>query len=76
MINGIVANAEKEKIAKNPEGLEFSRKLMKKEIKSYLARDLYDKGDFYRIYNEDDDAILKAVEILKNGAYFSYLGSK
>ncbi len=76
MINSIVANAEKEKIAKNPEGLEFSRKLMKKEIKSYLARDLYDKGDFYRVYNQDDTAILKAVEILKNGAYFSYLGSK
>jgi carboxyl-terminal processing protease len=76
MINAIVSNGEKEKIQKNAESLAFSKKLIIKEIKSLLARDLYDREDFYKVYNQDDTVILKAIEILKNGAYYSYLGQK
>lgn len=75
MINEVITAGEKEKIEKNQESLEFTGNLIKKEIKSYLARDLYNRGDFFRIYNQDDPEILKAMEILKNGAYYSHLAS-
>jgi carboxyl-terminal processing protease len=76
MINEVTIAGEKAKVQKNQESLEFTSKLMKKEIKALIARDIYDKGDFYKVYNQDDKVILKAVEILKNGAYYSYLDHK
>jgi carboxyl-terminal processing protease len=66
IIAGIVENGIKEGIEKDAESLEFSRDDMKKEVKSLLARDLYERDDFYKVILKDDEAILKALEVIRN----------
>ncbi len=66
MINDIVERGEKEEIEKDEESLAFAEKNMKKEIKAIIARDIYSRNDFYKIYYKDDEAILKALEVFEN----------
>ena len=66
MINDIVARGEKKEIEKNEESLAFAENNMKKEIKAIIARDIYSRNDFYKIYYKDDEAILKALEVIEN----------
>jgi carboxyl-terminal processing protease len=66
MILGIVENGVKDGIEKDEESLAFTKDDMKKEIKALLARDLYSRDDFYKIYYKDDEAVLEALKILKN----------
>ncbi|HSH20358.1 MAG TPA: S41 family peptidase [Draconibacterium sp.] len=65
-INDIVAEGEKLKIEKDQESLDFSKEDLKKEIKAYIARDLYSRNDFYKVYYKDDDAILEALKVIEN----------
>ena len=73
MVNTIVANGEKEGIEKDQESLDFTRGNMKREIKALIARDIFARDDFYRIINEDDDAIRKALEVIKNQEQYNNL---
>ncbi len=73
MIDKIVANGEKAGIEKDEESLEFTRKDMKKEIKALIARDLFSRNEFYRIYYADDEGILKALEVIKNQSEYNNL---
>ena len=66
MIDDIVARGEKEKIEKDEESLAFAEDNMKKEIKAIIARDIYSRNDFFKIYNKDDEEIIKALEVLEN----------
>lgn len=66
MIDEIVARGEKEDIEKDEESLAFAEKSMKKEIKAIIARDIYSRNDFFKIYYKDDEVILKALEVLEN----------
>ena len=75
-INEIVAAGEEIEIEKDQEGLDFSKADLKKEIKAYLARDIYSRSDFYKVYYKDDDAILEALKVFENKKnYNSYLFS-
>jgi carboxyl-terminal processing protease len=73
MVNTIVANGEKEGIEKNQESLDFTRGNMEREIKALIARDIFSRDDFYKIINEDDDAIRKALEVIKNQEQYNNL---
>jgi carboxyl-terminal processing protease len=73
MVNTIVANGEKEGIEKDQESLDFTRGNMKREIKALIARDIFSRDDFYKIINEDDDAIRKALEVIKNQEQYNNL---
>ncbi len=74
MINDIVARGEKEDIEKDEESLAFSEDNIKKEIKAIIARDIFSRNDFYKVYYKDDEVILKALEVLENQKeYNSYL---
>jgi carboxyl-terminal processing protease len=66
MVDTIVAKGEKEGIEKDEESLAFTLDNMKREIKALIARDLYSRDDFYKILYSDDDAIKKALEVIKN----------
>ena len=66
MIDEIVSNGEKESIEKDEESLSLTLGMMKKELKALIARNLFTMNQFYQIYFEDDEAILKAVEVFKN----------
>jgi carboxyl-terminal processing protease len=66
MISEIVENGVKEGIEKNEESLTFIKSDLKKEIKALLARDLYSRNDFYKIYYQDDESIIEALKVFEN----------
>jgi carboxyl-terminal processing protease len=64
MIAEIVENGAKEGIEKNDESLEFIKSDLKREVKALLARDLYSRDDFYKVYYKDDKAIIEALKVI------------
>jgi carboxyl-terminal processing protease len=62
----IAENGVKDGIEKNEESLAFAKNDLKKEVKALLARDIYSRDDFYKVYYKDDEAILEALKVLKN----------
>jgi carboxyl-terminal processing protease len=63
-IDEIVAKGEEEGIEKDEESLAYTKENLKKEIKAIVARDLFSRNDFFKIYYSDDEAITKALEII------------
>ena len=43
--------------------------LIKKRIEGFVAQNIWDYDRFYEIYNETNEILLKAVEVLKNKEY-------
>src|SRR5680860_336250 len=66
IINEIVENGEKEGIEKDKESLAFTKENMSREIKAFIARDLYTRNDFYRVYYDDDEVIKVALKVIEN----------
>ncbi len=73
VIAEIVERGEKEGVEKNEESLEFGKESLKKELKAYIARDMYSRNDMYKVLNRDDDAILKALEVLDDQKEYNNL---
>lgn len=75
-INEIVVAGEKEEIEKDEASLDFTKKDIKNEIKALIARDLYSRNDFYKVYYKNDEAILEALKVMENQQnYNAYLVS-
>lgn len=66
IVNEIAENGAKEGIEKNEESLMFIKKDLKKEVKAYIARELYSRDDFYKILYKDDETVLKALKVIGN----------
>lgn len=66
VINEIAENGVKEGIEKNEESFLFIKKDLKKEVKAYIARDLYTHDDFYKILFKDDETVLEALKVIGN----------
>ena len=64
MIAEIVEIGVKEGIEKNDESLAFIKSDLKREVKALLARDLYSRDDFYKVYYKDDKAIIEALKVI------------
>ncbi len=47
----------------------ISEKLIKLRMKSYIARNLWDTNEFYQVYNESNEILNRAIEILKGDEY-------
>ncbi len=73
MVNAIVANGEKAGIEKKGESLNFTRDKLKREVKALIARDIFTRNDFFKILNEDDEGITKALEIINNQHQYDHL---
>lgn len=73
MINSIVAQGEKEGIEKDQESLDFTLDSMKREIKALIARDIFSLNDYFKILFQDDEAVLKALEVIKNKEHYKNL---
>ena len=71
LLEKMVENATKEKIEFNEEQFEKSKELIALLIKAYIARNIWEYGDFYKVVNTQNATILKALEVLRN--YKSYL---
>ena len=65
-LNDLIAFAEKGGLSFDQKGWDISRNQVTLLFKSYVARDLWDMGNFYEIYNSSDEIFKKAVEILEN----------
>ena len=76
MINAIVSEGEKTGIKEDEKSLEFTLPSMKREIKAFIARDLFTRYQFYEIINRDDKIIQKALEVIEDqNEYNSHLAS-
>ncbi|MBW6537355.1 MAG: S41 family peptidase [Mariniphaga sp.] len=73
MVNTILAEGEKQGIEKDEESLNFTMNTLKKEVKAIIARDIFSRNDFYKIFFEDDEAILKALEVIENKEQYTNL---
>ena len=65
-IDQVVAKGIEEGIEKDEESLSFLKDDLKRELKALIARDVYSRNDMYKVLNEDDDAIIKALEVFDN----------
>jgi len=73
MITEITQIGLKDSIEINQKSLDFSKNDMKKEVKAFIARDLYTRNDFYKVYYKDDEAILEALKVLENPKNYNKL---
>ncbi len=73
MVAEIVSKGEEEGIEKDEDSLEFTLNTMKREVKALIARDIFSRNDFYKIFYEDDEAILKALEVIENQKIYDEL---
>ncbi len=73
MISDIVETGIKDGIEKNEESLLFGKADLKKEIKAIIARDIYSRDDFYKIYYNDDEAVIEALRVIENQKNYNNL---
>jgi carboxyl-terminal processing protease len=71
MIESVVKAGEKEKIEREQKSIDFAIPVFKKEIKALIARNLFAGNDFFQIYNEDDPALLKALELIRDSQSYN-----
>ncbi len=63
-VEEIVSRGEKEGVERNDESIAFTKDNLKQELKAFIARDVYSRNDMYKVLNEDDAEISKALEVL------------
>lgn len=73
MVEEIVATGEKKGIEKDEEGLAFTLPALKKDVKALIARDIFSRNEFYKVFNQDDDAIREALHIIGSEASYQNL---
>ena len=69
----VVERGVKEGVEKDKESLEFVKESLRKELKAYIARDLFSRNDMFKVLNGDDDVISKALEVLDNQKEYNNL---
>lgn len=69
LMNDFIEYAEKKKVEKVPEDFEKSEKEIKNLLKAFIARGLFNAGSYYQTVNSEDDAFLKAVDILSDNTF-------
>jgi carboxyl-terminal processing protease len=55
------------KLEYNAEQYKISEKLLKMRIKANLAQDIWGYDEFYEIFNESNEALVRAVQAIENG---------
>ena len=63
-IDALVKAGEKDNIPPDAAQLERSRPLMRLQAKALVARDLWGTDEYYRIMNEDNEIVKRAVQLL------------
>jgi carboxyl-terminal processing protease len=67
MMDGLVAYAEKQGNPRNPAQLARCRGEIALQLKARIARSLFQQEGLYRILNEEDPAVEKALQLLRSG---------
>jgi len=71
LLKQLAENAKKEQIEFNDEQYEKSKELILLQIKAYIARNIWENGDYYKVINTENEIIQKGLEVLRN--FKSYL---
>ncbi len=72
-IDEIVAKGEAEGIEKSEESLAYTLNDLKRELKALIARDIYSRNDMYKVLNSNDEAIVRALEVIENQKKYNNL---
>ncbi len=67
MLEELVTYAEKQGVKKSPAELAKCRSELKVELKARLAKTLFGDEGLYKILNDDDPAVEKAIQVMKSG---------
>jgi carboxyl-terminal processing protease len=70
LMNKFFELAEKEGVKKDEKQYFLSEKLIKSQLKALIAQKLWDITAFFRVANQDDDEVIKAVEVIQNDGLF------
>lgn len=73
MLDELISRGEDQNIAFNKAEFDRSKASINQQIKALIARDLFEKDDFYRIINMNDNVIIRAIEILENPSAYRQL---
>lgn len=64
----MIAEAKRQKIeAKDKDELSRTISYLSKQIKSLVARDIWDMNEYFRVWNEENDIVKKALEVVSEG---------
>jgi len=69
-----LALAEKQGVKMNEKEYGLSEILIKSQIKSLIVQKLWDVNDSYKIINQEDNEVQKAIGIINNDALFNKMG--
>ncbi len=71
LLKDLTNYAEKEGLSLNKEEFELSKERISLILKAYIARDIWTTSEFYQIINQENDNLLKAIEVLNNWEKYS-----
>ncbi|MBO7233166.1 MAG: hypothetical protein J6V16_08460, partial [Bacteroidales bacterium] len=74
--NEMLALAETEKISIKDEDRASDKTVLKLQTKAYMARDLYKTAAYYQVMAPENEALQKALEILKSAKLRKEYGLK
>ena len=60
---------EDDELEFNQEEYDISAELLKLRMKAILARNLWGYNEFYQIYNESNEILQKAIEVIESDLY-------
>jgi len=66
LFNDLLNYAVTQSLAIDTAGVATSREQIERLMKAYIARDLFDTNEFFRVYNESDITVQKAVQVMCN----------
>lgn len=68
LMSELIAYGEEKGLKKDARGLHETRTVIENALKAYIGRNLHNNEAFYPIINHDDNAFLKAVEVMSGTA--------
>jgi carboxyl-terminal processing protease len=66
ILSSLIEYADKEGVKPNIQQINVSKPILSKLLKAYIARDIWDSNEFYQIFNQDENIINKALDVIQN----------
>lgn len=66
LIKLVIANGKADNIPFNDQEFKISERLLKVQLKSLLARDIWDVGAYFQVMETENEALQKAIGILRS----------
>ena len=68
LVDEIIEDGKKEKIeAKDEAELAQTKKYLAIHLKALVARDIWDMSQYFQVWNETNEIVLRAVQLLQTG---------